>query len=69
MCELFSNPIILSLNDIIATLSERECHTVIACRLSNTATLDVLVVDYNDNEPRFSQRSYSGGELGIIIVL
>ena len=37
----------------------------VACRLSNIATLDVLVVDENDEAPEFLQPDYSGGELYI----
>ena len=35
----------------------------VACRRSNTASLDVLITDENDNAPEFLQDMYSGGEL------
>jgi hypothetical protein len=35
----------------------------VACSRSNTASLDVLITDENDNAPEFLQQIYSGGEL------
>ena len=33
-----------------------------ACQLSGTSTLEVLVLDENDNNPVFERAVYSGGE-------
>jgi hypothetical protein len=35
------------------------------CTLSSTATVEVEIVDVNDNTPQFSQLTYTGGTVSL----